>query len=339
MYQETMRFWAEATKPYKPNGWSLKNAVVYENKSLRLRCFTPDSHSNADPILILAPNAGHHENIAEPLIRRCLKVDAERPVYVVDWIEPTPTSPNRNDTISDIELNIAECVARVGNRVHLLTLCQGAWAGAIYTALYPDTVLSYTDAAGPIDFSAGDAKIAAICQTLPMSFYENMVAWGGGIQRGEMQLFGFKALNPYDRYVRDYLDLWEAVCEGSEEKIEKWRRFKEWYDQPVNIPGAWYLECVDKLFKRNLLISGELEILGRKVNLADIKCPVFLIAGDKDDITPPDQVFNMEKYVSGPVTKKLLNNAGHIGVFVKSDSLNYWETTILRRLDTVTKGK
>lgn len=334
MLQETMQFWSELLKPYQPQSWTMESQIVFENRSLTLRLFT--SHPSAKiPILILAPNAGHHQNISEPLMTKALAVDPERPVYVVDWKEASADSENRFDSIGDIVSNVGECVRRIGGKVHLFTLCQGAWVGAIYTALNPETVVSYVDAAGPIDFTAGGGKLQDICKNLPMSFYEGMVASGGGIQKGEYQLLGFKALNPYDRYVGDYLELWNAVCEGSEAKIEKWRRFKSWYDQPIDLAGKWYLEAVEKLFKQNLLITGELEILGRKVNLANIKCPVHLIAGENDDITLPEQVFNAEKYVSGPVTKKIIPGAGHIGVFVKSDSLKYWETAILKNLDKI----
>lgn len=339
MYLQMLRFWSEVLKPSDVLNWKLPNSVVYENTSLKLRLFNTTKIANKIPILLLSPNAGHHQNIAEPLIERCLKVDSERPVYLVDWLEPTPTSPNRFDSIDDIVRNIGTCVEKIGNKVHLMTMCQGAWAGAIHAALRPETVATFVNAAGSIDFCAGGGKLQNICQTLPMSFYENMVSAGGGIQKGEYQLLGFKSLNPYERYMGDYVDLWSAVCEGDENKIKKWHRFKDWYDQPINLPGAWYLEAIDKLFKRNLLITGELEVLGQKVKLENINCPVFLIAGDKDDITLPDQVFNMAKYVSGPSTTRLLSNAGHIGVFTKSDSLNYWEEAILKKLVTLEQAE
>ncbi len=333
MWVNMMRFWAEVLKPYEPEGWKLKNTIVCENPSLWLRNFTPDLHNSRTPVLILAPNAGHHQNIAEPLIGKTLTVDSSRPVFLLEWKEPTTTSKNKSDSIDDIVTNIHACVDQIGGKVHLFCLCQGAWAGAIYGALYPYTLASYTNAAGPIDFEAGDGKIENGCRVLPMAFFEGLVAAGGGVQKGESQLMGFKGMNPYDRYVGDYVDLWEAVCKGDEKEIKKWHRFKEWYEQPVDIPGVWYLEAVDKLFKHNLLIKGELVILGQKVDLSKITCPVHLIAGDEDDVTLPEQVFAMAKVVTGPVTMKTLENAGHIGVFVKESSLKYWETDILKSLD------
>ncbi|MBI2854368.1 MAG: DUF3141 domain-containing protein [Chloroflexi bacterium] len=335
MISETLRFWSELLRPYQALNWSLTNSVIFENDSLKLRSFTPLSKSNKVPILVLAPNAGHHPSICEPLLRRCLSVDVNRPVHVIDWVPPTSYSRSRFDSLDDMAANIDQCVRRLGNKVHLFTLCQGAWAGAIHTALHPESVVSYVNAAGPIDFWAGKGKIYSLCGALPMSFFENMVNMGGGVQRGECQLAGFKGLNPYDRYFGDYMDLWFAVCDDNEEKIKRWRRFKGWYDQPLNLPGVWYLEIVDKLFKRNLLVKGELEVLGKKVDLRNIKCPVFMIAGEKDDITLPEQVFAMAKYVSGMTKTKLIADAGHIGVFVKESSLKYWETSILRVLDAM----
>ncbi|HXY74307.1 MAG TPA: DUF3141 domain-containing protein [Dehalococcoidales bacterium] len=334
-YTMVSRFWEEALRPAKPMDWSLSNTVTYENDSLKLRCFIASPNNRKLPILLLAPNAGHHLNIAEPLIKRCMKNAPDRALYVVDWLPPTAESLNKYDSMSDIIRNVTICADKIGNHLHLFTLCQGAWVGAIYASLYPDKVVSYTNGAGPIDFLAGGGKIKTFCEAVPMSFFENLVQVGGGVERGEFQLMGFKNMNPYERYFGDYLDLWLAICNGDEGAIKKWHRFKDWYDQTQNLAGVWYLEAVDKLFKRNLLVAGELEILGQKVDLHKITCPVFLIAGDKDDITPPPQVFNMEKYVSGTVKKYLIPGTGHIGVFTKESSLDCWEQAIIHECDNL----
>jgi poly(3-hydroxyalkanoate) synthetase len=45
---------------------------------------------------------------------------------------------------------------------------------------------------------------------------------------------------------------------------------------------------------------------------------MYLLAGDKDDITLPEQVFDAEKYIGTPKDKigKGLAQAGHIGLFM-----------------------
>ena len=58
--------------------------------------------------------------------------------------------------------------------------------------------------------------------------------------------------------------------------------------------------------------------LGRKLALKDIRVPTYLLAGQSDDITTKEQVFNAEKLIGTPssaVVKKLAPG-GHIGLFM-----------------------
>jgi poly(3-hydroxyalkanoate) synthetase len=93
-----------------------------------------------------------------------------------------------------------------------------------------------------------------------------------------------------------------------------------------------YLEIVEQLFKENLLVKGDLEILGHKVDLTGINQPLFLIAGTRDDITPPDQLFAIENYVSSSVVDKKLADAGHIGVFMGKNVIKDIWTDLFKRL-------
>jgi hypothetical protein len=45
----------------------------------------------------------------------------------------------------------------------------------------------------------------------------------------------------------------------------------------------------------------------------------------------------MADYVSGPTWKALIEDAGHIGVFVKTASLEYWKS-IIRQLNILENG-
>ena len=63
--------------------------------------------------------------------------------------------------------------------------------------------------------------------------------------------------------------------------------------------------------------------LGRRLNLNDITCPVYLLAGETDDITTREQVFDADKYLGTPkgqIEKKLVPG-GHIGLFMGSHTL------------------
>jgi poly(3-hydroxyalkanoate) synthetase len=82
-----------------------------------------------------------------------------------------------------------------------------------------------------------------------------------------------------------------------------------------------YLRCVRELFKENRLIRGQFESLGERVNLARITCPLALVVGKKDHITPPAQVWAAKSVVSSQEILEVETPGGHIGSFMGSEEL------------------
>ena len=61
----------------------------------------------------------------------------------------------------------------------------------------------------------------------------------------------------------------------------------------------------------------------RTVSLDAIRCPVVVLGGVKDDITPPEQVFALADHVgadAADVTTRLVSG-GHLGLFMGHDAL------------------
>jgi len=298
------------------------NTVAYEDSAVTLRRF--DSDRTDIPILIIPPQAGHHSSIADyaegqSLVQACLN-ETTRPVYVIEW---RTSSPYRcSEKIDDLVLQLHACVQKIGSPVILTGLCQGGWLAAIYCCLHPRNVTSLALAAAPIDFTAGGGKIQDIVQRLPISFYRMMVTLGCGTMPGDFMLAGWKLMNSYDRFVRDYVNIW--VNTRNDAYLERTKKFQTWYEYTQDISGGWYLEAVENLFMKNLLIKGELFILGRKIELGSISCPVAMLAGEKDDITLVPQLFNLRKYISTPgenILQSIVKGAGHISVFMGKTAL------------------
>jgi len=232
-------------------------------------------------------------------------------------------------------------IAGASGPVTLAGLCQGGWLSAIYAAMFPRDVRALILAASPIDFTAGGGKIQDIVNTIPFWYYQYMVGCGGGNMSGDLMLMGWKVMNAYDRYVGDYLNLWINV--RSESYHSRTRRFMGWYDYTQDIPGSWYLQVVKDLFKDNKLIKGEFEVLGRKVDLSDISCPLVLLAGERDDITLTPQVHNTEHHVSTPaahIFKSIIPKAGHISVFMGQRALQHeWPEALAFLRTCLPEGK
>lgn len=299
----------------KAPGWATENRIALELRTLTLRDF---SRGAGAPVLVLPPYAGHASTIADFHVGQSLAatlLDHGCPrVYVIDWRSATP-----HMRFLDIDTYLAEinvCVDELGGKASLVGLCQGGWCATMYAARFPHKVQRLVIAGAPIDTQAGEGAIKHSVHALPMSFYEELVQLGQGLMPGTFMLQGFKSMHPVKQYLEKFVDLYEHV--GDPSYVGRFERFERWYEHTIDLPGAWYLQVIQKLFKENQLAKGLFVALGKRLDLKDITCPVYLLAGDHDDITPKEQVFAAEALLgTQPVDiRKDLVKGGHIGLFM-----------------------
>jgi poly(3-hydroxyalkanoate) synthetase len=277
----------------------------------------------AIPTLIDAPHAGHTAMIADyhkgQSLVQTLLANGIGHVALTDWKSAT-------EDMKDLEIDnyLAEIVVAIddlGGQVNLVGLCQGGWVSAMIAARFPDKVHSLVLAGAPIDTDAGNGPIKRMAHQSPASFYEELVALGGGLMKGKYMLQGWKNMHPQQHYIQDQIDLYEHIDDPA--YVAKEEAFNSWYENPIDLPGRWYLQVITQLFKENRLAKGEFVGLGRKLNLHDIKCPTYLLAGADDDITTPEQVLDAVKYIGTPkdsIVSKTVPG-GHIGLFMGARTL------------------
>ncbi|QID19587.1 alpha/beta fold hydrolase [Nitrogeniibacter mangrovi] len=303
-------------------GFATANRVRLDLHTLRLRDFSA-ADATGIPTLVDAPYAGHSSTIADyhkgqSLVETLLANGVER-VLVTDWKSATPDMKDY-----DIDHYLAEllvCVDDLGGRVNLVGLCQGGWMSAMLAARFPDKVNRLVLAGSPIDTDAGHGPIRELAHTLPTSFYEELVDMGGGLMEGRFMLQGWKAMHPGAQYVQKYLDLYEHMQDPA--YVSKTEAFEAWYENPIDLPGRWYLQAITQLFKENRLAKGEFVGLGRTLTLDDITCPAYLLAGEADDITTAEQVFAARALLGTPQDRivSTLAPGGHIGLFMGARTL------------------
>jgi polyhydroxyalkanoate depolymerase len=275
------------------------------------------------PTLVDAPHAGHTAMIADyhkgQSLVETLLANGIGHVALTDWKSAT-------EDMKDLEIDnyLAEVIIAIddlGGRVNLVGLCQGGWVAAMVAARFPDKINSLVLAGAPIDTDAGDGPIKRMAHESQMSFYEELVGLGGGLMKGKFMLQGWKNMHPEQHYIQDQIDLYEHM--GDPAYLKKEETFESWYENPIDLPGRWYLQVMSQLFKENRLANGTFVGLGRRLNLNSITCPVYLLAGESDDITTKEQVFDAEKYLGTPKDKieKKLVPGGHIGLFMGSRTL------------------
>ena len=109
--------------------------------------------------------------------------------------------------------------------------------------------------------------------------------------------------------------------------VARYATFENWFQHTQPIPGAFYLWIVEHLFQRNELVAGTLVVEGRIVDLSAISCPLYLLAGSSDHITPPPQVFALADFASTPAddVTRLVVPGGHLGLFMGHEALRgHW---------------
>jgi polyhydroxyalkanoate depolymerase len=296
------------------------NTVRLDLRTMLLRDY---GKPGGTPTLVDAPHAGHTAMIADyhkgQSLVETLLANGIGHVALTDWKSAT-------DDMKDLEIDnyLAELVVAIddlGGRVNLVGLCQGGWAATMVAARFPDKVNSLVLAGSPIDTDAGDGPIRRMVHESPISFYEELVALGGGLMRGQFMLQGWKNMHPEQHYVQDHIDLYEHIDDPA--FLAKEETFESWYENTIDLPGRWYLQVITQLFKENRLAKGTFVGLGRRLDLKNITCPVYLLAGQSDDITTKEQVFDAEKYLgtSRDKIEKKLVPGGHIGLFMGSRTL------------------
>ncbi|MGC8703363.1 MAG: alpha/beta fold hydrolase [Thiomonas sp.] len=297
--------------------------------SVRLKLRTLDlcDYSAPDaqgiPTLVNAPYAGHTSMIADyhegQSLMQTLKAGGVGPLFLADW--HSATQDMKDLEVDDYLAHLLACIDDLGGRVHLVGLCQGGWMAAMLAARYPHKVASLVLAGSPIDTHAGHGPLVKMVKQSPMRFYEELVAAGGGLMLGKFMLAGWKNMYPEQHYVQEHIDLYEHIDDPV--WLSKTEAFERWYENPLDLPGRWYLQVIDQLFKRNLLAKGEYVALGRTLHLKDITCPLYLLAGESDDITTAPQVFAAETLCGTPPEKieKRIVPGGHVGLFMGARTL------------------
>src|SRR5205809_5237066 len=190
-------------------------------------------------------------------------------------------------------LLLAASRASLGGCANLIGVCQGGWVALVYAARYPGKVRGLVLAGAPVDINAGESELSRLAHSAPASMAKQLVEVGGGCVRGAhlLQLWRHPPLEP--QAIQDLLQVPDDMP-GSSALIA---RFREWYMRPIDLPGTYYLEVVQWLYKDNQLATGRFAALGRPIDLAMVRGPIFLLAARNDEVVAPEQLLAATRLV------------------------------------------
>jgi polyhydroxyalkanoate synthase len=101
---------------------------------------------------------------------------------------------------------------------------------------------------------------------------------------------------------------------------ETFALFERWMNSDVQLAGQIFRELTTEVFQQNKLASGQFKVGGQIVDLKNIRCPIFNVIGEHDDVVHPNASLPLADATGSQDTETLVFPAGHLGVIVSSSA-------------------
>ena len=298
-----------------PLDWTTPNTVALQLQSMQLRKFSL-VNATQPPVLICAPYALHSALISDFARDHSLVEALQRygvgHLYVTDWRSATPDMRQLSIDNYLADLNVA--IDEIGAPVDLVGLCQGGWLSLVFAARFPGKVRRLVLAGTPVDVST-PSDLSRMVAAMPQVAFDQMVRQDDGLVSGEHML------RPWNMpFSRDDVEavLQRPLGDGSDEAGMLLDRFMRWDSATLDLPGTYYLEVTERIFRQNQIAAGGFVALGQQIDLADVRVPVFLLAGENDVVVPSDQAFSTAGLLGTPLAEleRACEPCGHLSLFM-----------------------
>jgi polyhydroxyalkanoate synthase len=99
-----------------------------------------------------------------------------------------------------------------------------------------------------------------------------------------------------------------------------------WNADNTRMPAAMHAFYLRNFYVQNKLPKGELEILGKQIQLGDIKKNTYVVSAENDHIVPWQAAYATTQLLSGPI-RYILSSGGHIAGIVNPPGPKGWYLT------------
>jgi polyhydroxyalkanoate synthase len=254
-------------------------------------------------------------------------VDSGRTVFVASWVNPDKhlAAKSFEDYMREgIFAGLDAVEQATGERdIDVIGYCiGGTLLGATLANMAQtgdDRIKSATFFAAQVDFSdAGELQVFIDDEQLK-TLEDRMTAQGGYLE-GRAMASTFNLLRANDL-------IWSYVVNNYMMGREPIRfDLLYWNADTTRMPAKMHLFYLRECYLENKLAKGEMVLGGKRLNLGDVKVPVYLQSSREDHIAPFKSVYKATKLYSGPV-RFIVAGSGHIAGVINPPSANkyqYW---------------
>ena len=293
--------------------------------------FRKDGTAVQPRVLLVAPLSGHFPTLLRATVRTMLP---EHDVYITDWknARDIPVTEGCFGVEAFVD-HVIRFLEAIGPGGHVVAVCQPAVAvlaavAVMAVARNKAQPRSMTLMAGPIDTRINPTQVNRMAKGRPIGWFERNVIGtvpgrypgaGRRVYPGFVQLTAFVSMN-LDRHIGAHLGQFRALVSGDDVAATAHRRFYSEYLAVMDLPAAFYLETVQRVFQDHDLPLGRFRYRGEPVRPAAIRRTAILtVEGERDDICANGQTLAALELCTGvPISFRqhhLQTGVGHYGVF------------------------
>jgi polyhydroxyalkanoate synthase len=147
--------------------------------------------------------------------------------------------------------------------------------------------------------------------------FDKLVDANNGLIPGDFLNQGFDLLKPMMKAQKQ-----QALTASLEDKnkLMNFLRMEKWISESPAQAGECFRQFMIDLYQKNKLVTGDLVVGNKKVNLKNLTAPLLIIYATEDHLVPPSATIPLNDLV-GSTDKELYSfKGGHIGVFVGGKS-------------------
>ncbi len=241
-------------------------------------------------------------------------VDQGHTVFMVSWRNPggEDAALGLEDYLQQgvMESVLAVQSLRPSAGIHAMGYCLGgtllaiAAAAAASRKAHPFKTLSLL--AAQVDFEEL-GELGLFIDESQIAFLEDVMAEKGYLD-GRQMAGAFQLINSKDlvwsKLVHEYLM-------GATTPMTALRA---WNADATRLPARMHSEYLRQLYLHNDLAEGRFKVEGRPVDLADIRMPMFVVATERDHVSPWTSVYRIQRLVRSPVTFVLTSGGHNVGI-------------------------
>ena len=291
--------------------------VVFRNRLIELIQYEPATpRVNAQPLLIVPSWIMKYYILDltpdDSLVRYL--VGEGHTVFMVSW--RNPGSEDRDLGMEDyLQLGVLAAVKAVRHRYphtrfHAAGYCLGgtllAVAAALLGARRDNPLATVTLLAGLVDFHE-PGELGLFIDESQIAFLEDLMAERGYLD-GRQMAGAFQLINSKDlvwsKLVHEYLM-------GAQTPMTALRA---WNADATRLPARMHSEYLRRLYLNNDLSEGRYPTEAGPVSLADIDVPLFVVATERDHVSPWRSVYKVQRLVSAPVSFALTSGGHNVGI-------------------------